>query len=141
MRKWRILANCLTISIISSMFFPMELDRDVHKRFSYEQIPSISVLEVDVTGVSEEEIVEEEEPKFRFSDEELKYLAQCVEAEAGNQGYNGKVYVCDCVLNRYDKGGYDSLLDVINEKSQFSCVSDGHINNTPSEETWEVVYN
>jgi len=55
-------------------------------------------------------------------------LERCVEAEAGNQGYLGKVYVCDVILNRLDSGKWgDTLEDVILYPNAFSVVSNGTI--------------
>lgn len=71
--------------------------------------------------------------------QDIKYVASCVEAEAGNQGELGKRYVVDCILNRFDTGKYETYSDVINEKGQFSCVSNKSINNEPSDETLDIV--
>lgn len=71
----------------------------------------------------------------------LEYLAMCVEAEAGNQSYLGKVYVADCIINRFEQGDYDNYYEVIDEPGQFCCVSNGSINCIPSEETMLIVYN
>ena len=68
--------------------------------------------------------------------DDFDYLVRCVEAEAGNQDYYGKAYVCDVILNRMDYFNYKSYSDVINDKGQFECVSNGSINTVkPSEET------
>lgn len=70
----------------------------------------------------------------------IYYVAQCVEAEAGNQGYMGKVYVADVIYNRYYNRGYEFLTDVINEPGQFECVSNGSINSVePTAETIFIV--
>lgn len=71
---------------------------------------------------------------------DIEYLAQCIEAEAGNQSYMGKVYVLDCILNRMDYYQYDSYSDCINDKGQFACVSNGSIYNMiPSDETYAII--
>lgn len=71
---------------------------------------------------------------------DVEYLAKCIEAEAGNQGYLGKVYVTDCILNRFENGDYDSIVDVINAPGQFACVSNGSINRVKvTEETYEII--
>lgn len=70
--------------------------------------------------------------------DDLYLVAQCVEAEAGNQGALGKAYVVDCIYNRFEQGGYDSLTDVILESGQFESVSNGMIYNTPTDETIQV---
>lgn len=72
-------------------------------------------------------------------EEDVKYVAQCVQAEAGNQDELGKRYVVDCILNRFDSGNYATYSEVINEKGQFSCVSNKSINCEPSDETLDIV--
>lgn len=72
-------------------------------------------------------------------EQDIRYVACCVEAEAGNQSELGKRYVVDCILNRFDSGKYETYSDVINEKGQFSCVSNKSINHEPSEETLDIV--
>lgn len=70
----------------------------------------------------------------------VEYLACCVEAEAGNQSELGKRLVCDVVLNRFYKGDYTTLYDVINEEGQFAVVDNGSINTAiPTEETYAIV--
>lgn len=71
---------------------------------------------------------------------DVDYLARCIEAEAGNQGKLGKVYVTDCILNRFENGNYSNITDVINEPGQFACVSNGSINRVKvNEETYEII--
>lgn len=85
-----------------------------------------------------EEYTEEELAELDYYDS-LEYIAMCVESEAGNQGYMGKVYVTDCILNLYDSGDYDNFYDCINYPNRFSVVSNGSIDCIPSEETYEIV--
>ena len=60
--------------------------------------------------------------------ENYDLLERCIEAEAGNQGYLGKAYVCDVILNRLDSGRWgDTLEDVILYPNAFSVVSNGTI--------------
>lgn len=110
-------------------------------------IPDIQVLELsyyieplenkifyDVTEYTPDMYADE-----LFADS-VEYLACCVEAEAGNQSELGKRLVCDVVLNRFYKGGYTTLYDVINEEGQFAVVSNGSINTAiPTEETYAIV--
>lgn len=83
------------------------------------------------------------EPPVEIVSDELdgrEYLEQCIEAEAGNQGVIGKAYVCDVILNRLEWKEYSSVYDVINDRGQFQCVSNGTINKVSvSEETKYVV--
>lgn len=57
---------------------------------------------------------------------ELELLAQLVEAEAGNQDFEGKCLVVDCVLNRVESPEFpDTISEVIFQDGQFSVVSNG----------------
>lgn len=58
--------------------------------------------------------------------DELELLAQLVEAEAGNQPFEGKCLVADVVLNRVESPLFpDSISEVIFQEGQFSVVSNG----------------
>lgn len=91
------------------------------------------------TAVSAEELEEE------LYNDSLELLACCVEAEAGNQGIEGKRLVADAVLNRVDNPAYpDNIWDVIMQSyagiHQFSVISDGRIYEVePTEESFLVV--
>ena len=57
---------------------------------------------------------------------ELEELAQLVEAEAGNQSFEGKCLVVDVVLNRVESDEFpDNIHDVIFQKGQFSVTWNG----------------
>lgn len=74
----------------------------------------------------------------------LELLAICVEAEAGNQGLQGKRLVVDVILNRAeDHSGQwpDTISGVISQKNQFTSYWDGNMAGIwePSEETYRAV--
>lgn len=71
----------------------------------------------------------------------MEYLAQAVEAEAGNQGYWGKRKVARVMINRLLSDLFPSrnYYEVINQPHQFEVVSNGHINCIPTEETIKAV--
>jgi N-acetylmuramoyl-L-alanine amidase len=96
--------------------------------------PSVAAHGADVYIESEQDIAEE------IYYDSLEYLACCVEAEAGNQGLMGKRLVCDVILNRVDSKDFpDNIFDVINQKNQFSVVSNGRIYEVSiSDETFEA---
>ena len=71
--------------------------------------------------------------------DDIFYLAQCVEAESGNQDELGRAYVCDCILNRADLYN-TTYTDIINQEGQFDVVNNGRINIVPSETTLKIVY-
>lgn len=79
-------------------------------------------------------------------DEEMYYdslelLAICVEAEAANQGLEGKRLVADVILNRVDSPLFpDNIVDVISQPHHFTSYWDGAMDRAvPSEETFEAV--
>lgn len=62
-------------------------------------------------------------------------LAKLVYAESKGEIYRGKVAVAAVVLNRVDDARFpNSISGVIYQPKQFTCVSNGAINNTPTEE-------
>lgn len=74
----------------------------------------------------------------------LELLAVCVEAEAGNQGLEGKRLVVDVILNRVDDKSDewpDSITEVIMQDNHFTSYWDGGMESViePSEETFKAV--
>ena len=71
----------------------------------------------------------------------LELLAICVEAEAGNQGLEGKRMVADVILNRVDDVDWpDDIVGVISQPYHFTSYWDGSMERAvPSEETFEAV--
>ena len=57
---------------------------------------------------------------------ELELLAQLVEAEAGNQDFEGKCLVVDVILNRVESDEFpDTITEVIFQEGQFSVIKNG----------------
>lgn len=80
----------------------------------------------------DDSLVEAFEPEPISDDTYL--LAQIISAEAKNQPYEGQVAVGNVVMNRVESPSYpDTIREVIFQKGQFSPVSDGSINDAPSE--------
>ncbi len=73
---------------------------------------------------------------------EILFLAKCVEAEAGNQDYLGKRLVVDVILNRVDSDKFPNTIEeVIKQENQFSVWANGSLERAePSESTWDAVY-
>ena len=72
----------------------------------------------------------------------LELLAICVEAEAGNQGLDGKRMVVDVILNRADDPDWpDTIEGVITQPYAFTSYWDGGMDRVlePSEETIRAV--
>lgn len=75
-----------------------------------------------------------------ISDKDYENLLHIVEAEATGQDLKGKVLIANVVFNRYRKGGYRTITDVIFEKNQFSPIRDGRFWSVPvTESTREAV--
>ena len=74
-----------------------------------------------------------------INEEEFELLCKCVEAEAGDQGYLGKCYVVDCILNRCDAWN-KTITEIIYQKHQFEVVSNNRINKVKvTDETRQAV--
>ena len=57
---------------------------------------------------------------------ELELLAQLVEAEAGNQPFEGKCLVVDTILNRVESSDFpNTISEVIFQDGQFSVIKNG----------------
>lgn len=57
---------------------------------------------------------------------EMELLAQLVEAEAGNQEFEGKCLVVDVVLNRVESPDFpNTISEVIFQEGQFSVITNG----------------
>lgn len=73
--------------------------------------------------------------------ETMDMLARCVEAEAGNQGLEGKRLVVDVILNRVSDPDFpDSIQKVIGQPYHFSVYWNGAMENVEvSEETRQAI--
>lgn len=99
----------------------------------FNKITPVAPVQLDLVDIEEE--------KYWDS---LELLAICVEAEAGNQGLQGKRLVVDVILNRAeDHSGQwpDTISGVISQKNQFTSYWDGNMAGIwePSEETYRAV--
>lgn len=105
-----------------------------------DTVSSVKIVEVHqpkVIHISKEPLPEPPEyvEKEPVIDEETYLLAQIINAEAGNQPYKGKIAVGNVIMNRIDHPKFpDTVEDVVYQRGQFSPVSNGTINNKPSDE-------
>lgn len=78
----------------------------------------------------------------RYTDEEVYFMANCVQAEAGNQGETGKRLVASVILNRVESEKYpNTIKGVITQKGQFTSYTDGGMDRwKPTEETIEICW-
>lgn len=73
--------------------------------------------------------------------ETLELMARCMEAEAGNQGYEGKRLVAAVILNRVNHPNFpDTVRGVITQKYAFTSYWNGAMDRAePTEETWDAM--
>ena len=114
---------------------------EVHAGITQEEnteIAPVQLPEMEYYPETPEEYAEED----YWNSVEL--IAICVEAEAGNQGLEGKRLVVDVILNRVDdqSGEWpDTIPEVIGQLNQFSSYWDGGMDKVvePTEETLRAV--
>lgn len=89
-------------------------------------INSISVKASEMQIVKIPPLENPETISEEIHEDELQMLAILVMAEAGNQDLKGKRLVVDVVLNRVDDSRWpETISEVINQKGQFSPMTDG----------------
>lgn len=73
--------------------------------------------------------------------ETLDLMAACMEAEAGNQGYEGKRLVAAVILNRVNHPDFpDTVRGVIRQRYAFTSYWNGAMERAePTEETWNAM--
>ena len=82
---------------------------------------------------SEQAILESGESYYGRNNREL--LARIIQAEAGNQPFEGMVAVGNVVMNRVNSDRFpDTVYDVVYQSGQFDPVYNGSINNVPSDD-------
>lgn len=98
------------------------------------QMVDFDIENLEVVELCKEQI--EEEGYF----DDLEMMAACVEAEAGNQSFDGKRMVADVILNRVEDPDWPNTIEgVITQKYQFSTYWNGAMDNVSiSEETFEA---
>lgn len=91
-------------------------------RYSTQVISEEQPIEI------EEETIEEPVEEDVLSQEEINLIALITMAEAEGESEYGKRLVIDTILNRVDHDRFpDSVNDVIYQKNQFSCVTNGRV--------------
>lgn len=79
------------------------------------------------------------EPIVPYTEADLNLLARCVYAEAGGEKYEGQVAVAAVVLNRVLNPNFpDTIREVIYEKRQFECVTNGMIDHAASDSSYKA---
>lgn len=127
-----------------------EEEREWIRQYTMEQrvttLPVAGIEEVMMTTVSEAMEEEQEEllaPHDTFGIDEYEYylLSHIVEAEAGNQGIDGKRLVVDVVFNRVMSDQFpNSVEEVLMQDGQFTTYTNGAYKLVePSEDTHKAI--
>lgn len=75
-----------------------------------------------------EPVIIEPEPEFKLTSDEVDLIAWVTVGEAEGESEYGQRLVIDTILNRVENSHYpDNVYDVIYQKSQFSCTTDGRL--------------
>lgn len=76
-----------------------------------------------------------------LTEDDVNLMAKIVYAESKGEPYEGKVAVASVILNRVLSPGFpSSISEVVFQPNAFSCVVDGQISVTPTEECYNAVY-
>lgn len=142
----------LTLSL-SIQLLPVQADEDFNSEDTY--ITSNSVTFIDdiknkvLTLHTEEKISSKNDNEaletfnsnnIPISNDDVYLMSQIVYAESKGEPYEGKVAVASVILNRVlDPKFPDTIYDVIFQPKAFSCVIDGKIDVTPTEECFSAV--
>lgn len=117
-KKILLLATCFSLLFSGTSFADDSL------------MESMKELESRILSVQEEikeasRRLDEEQGRI----EEIRMLAQLIEAEAGNQDLKGRILVGNVVLNRVRHPAWpNSVYDVIHQKGQFEVMRNGAFN-------------
>lgn len=78
---------------------------------------------------------------LHVTDEDIHLMAKVVYGESRGEPYDGKVAVASVILNRArDKKFPKTIEQVIKQRGAFSCVKNGSIEVTPTEECYSAVF-
>lgn len=112
---------------------------------SYEQFVKETAQEFETETVAEpSNLIEEEtqtelEAETKYTENDFELLAHVIEAEAGGESDYHKLCVGTVVMNRVASDKYpNTLTEVIYQPGQYQCVTNSHINNEPSESSYEA---
>jgi N-acetylmuramoyl-L-alanine amidase len=130
-----------TLSEIAKSYLGSAEDWDIIQEYNDNinplSLPIGGKLKIPTDGVVKQSPqnptqVSKQEP-VSVTDNEFYLLARIINAEAGNQPYDGMIAVGNVVLNRVESPNFpNSIQSVIYQKGQFSPVANGAINKKPN---------
>ena len=107
----------------------------------FNHIPDHSNSQSKTVDAKVKKVHKHKRSKKKLSKQTKKYMAQCMMAEAGDQGEHGMRLVCDVILNRTKAKGFpDSVVGVINQKNAFEVVSNDTIHDMiPTKQVYKII--
>lgn len=101
-------------------------------------------LNTTIINMPKEKVVEvfnHNDNMIYLTEDDVNLMAKIVYAESKGEPYEGKVAVASVILNRVLSPGFpNSISEVIFQPNAFSCVVNGEISVTPTEECYNAVY-
>lgn len=114
--------------------------------FAYSKNYVSNTIKDDIYSYSinkKEDIVEvfnQNNSSIYLTQDDLNLMAKIVYAESKGEPYDGKVAVASVILNRVVSSQFpNSINDVIFQNNAFSCIIDGEISVTPTQECYDAV--
>jgi N-acetylmuramoyl-L-alanine amidase len=87
------------------------------------------------------EVFNHNDNKIYLTEDDVNLMSQIVYAESKGEPYEGKIAVASVILNRVLSPGFpNSVKEVIFQPNAFSCIVNGQISVTPTEECYNAVY-
>lgn len=142
--KWNIILITVTImaiAISNSLQLPKQ-EKEILLAAKAVKVDKLDKKKAKIKRVAKKEISnrkivkEVALKKVKINESEIYLLAQIIHSEAKGEPYEGKIAVGNVVLNRVKSNQFpNSIKGVIYQKGQFQPVSNGSINNKPSDES------
>jgi N-acetylmuramoyl-L-alanine amidase len=109
---------------------------------NFENMKNLNLANFSTGGDNQVvEVFNYNDNKIFLTESDINLMAQVVYAESKGEPYEGKVAVASVILNRVLSPGFpNSIKEVIYQPNAFSCIVDGEISVTPTEECYNAVY-
>lgn len=116
-----------TLAIVCSLFLSLSVANSQNGQTEEELITSVTVVRECEQYISSQ-VEFEAKVLSPYTSDEIDLIALITMAEAEGEGEYGQRLVIDTILNRLDSERFpDTVSDVVYQRNQFSCVSDGRV--------------
>ncbi|MBU5454929.1 cell wall hydrolase [Caproiciproducens sp. MSJ-32] len=142
LRKVLIICTLLIFSAEITTFASTKIEN--HNMANNEKNININNKILSYASTDADQVVEVfnyNDNKIYITENDINLMAQVVYAESKGEPYEGKVAVASVILNRVLSPGFPNTIEeVIFQPNAFSCVIDGKISVTPTQECYDAVY-